>query len=158
MTSQLVTWVDALVTDLTLNVAGLTPVTLPVGVNLEVHKYAAWDPELLTIDKDRHLSIAPAGEIVVNPLANESHEHYTPFLIQCWETAYEGSQGQRDEAKAAAFLQLYENVRARLYLISNETLGASEQNWMTRARFPTQVHQVHWFEIEYRADFYLGFS
>jgi hypothetical protein len=146
---------DAIMLDLTENVAGLTEATSP---SLKKHLYVKWDPEFLTADKDRHLAVFPDSLQVV-PLANEAHEHVSLMQIVVWENLQEAARMLRNEAAAAALFDIHDAIMVRLYLTANENVGASEQSWAVGTALPASIVGIgsHWFAITFQVIHYIGF-
>lgn len=114
MTSDFETFCDALATDLTGNVTGLTTLAAEV-----IHKLDPWAPEQLRPDGQRHLAVWPAGERAgpAERAAAEGMELYEltkTYLVLVWEDAsLESSRGTTDYPAAQAWMQLHNDIRAR---------------------------------------------
>lgn len=131
MTATIQAVCDALWLDLETNVTGLT--------DASVHLYAAWSYEKLQASaNERHISIHILQD-EPTPLFNEGHELTQTYEILVWEDASaEGSRRMDDQDANLAWLQLFEEVRARLYVTANESLqGATgvELCWYKGATF-----------------------
>lgn len=139
------TFVDALVNDLTTNVAGLR--------NARIHRYAPWDPEqLMSENGDRHLAVFPAAEAVEDavPLVTGPGGD---MLVELYRVIYwEGSidepaRGLVDQQAAADLLELMEATRDRLYVTANLQLGGADHVRYAGATLPERSGLVRWFQI-----------
>ena len=151
MASSWQTFCDAVVADLTTNVAGLR------GDSVRVHRYSPYDPEELTAEVgERHLSVFPvaataqeASPLVTGPGGDLITETYR---VTYWEhAADESSRGQSDEDAAAALLSLAEDVRDRFYVIANLRIGGTELTRYLGTALPDRSGQVRWFAIGLQA-------
>ncbi len=110
-------WAD----DLTSHVSGLAEV--------KVHLYAPWSRELLAAAQgERHLAVYPSGEPeVATGLTTEPADLLLQvFTILVWEDAAdEASRLYDDDDGNGAWLDLFEQVRGRLYVMTNTSLGVT---------------------------------
>lgn len=115
---------DAWMTELTTNVAGLT--------TAKQHLYAPWSPEALYAEAgERHVAVWPQGdpEVVQGLVAGTLPAELATqsFAILCWEDAgADLVRRQDDDTANAAWLALYEAIRARLYVQANARLGDAQ--------------------------------
>jgi hypothetical protein len=140
--------VDAIVADLTTNVAGLR--------DSIVHRYSAADPEQLVAEAgERHLAVWPTAEDADTPtplVTGPGGDLLTQlYAVLYWEHAGdESSRGTLDEEAAADLLALHNATRARFYAVENVRLGGTTQTRYAGARFPERSGQVRWFAIAVR--------
>jgi len=121
--SDLATFCDAVLADLTTNVAALASVT--------EHRLAPWDPEDLAASVgEKHLAVWP------DPDNTEVTEPFTTgpgsdlltqvFWVRYWEhVGAESADSLVDETATEALLDLLNAVRARFYVTANLQLGGS---------------------------------
>lgn len=134
--------IEAIAADIQANVSGLSGV--------ELHRYDAQDPEQVESDGARHLAVWPhAGG---NPetgaeFLNSSRLLEQRCVVMVWEsTATESTRGVKDETAAKDFLQLENDVRARL-LLKTQSFGGA---WLTAwdgTEFGTTAGTVRWFQL-----------
>ena len=109
---------DYILTDLQTHVSDLTDAT--------AHLYVPWSLETLTATRgQRHISVHINAEDVTEFSTNGRTllQHYEVLV---WEDASaEGAKRQDDDAKDLAWLELFEAVRARFFVIANWTLGST---------------------------------
>lgn len=113
--------VDAWLTQLQAYVSGLDTGTVPAA---RVHRYAAYSRELLHADQaERHLAVFPSGdapESVTGFTTAPSDAAIEAYTVVVWEDA--SSDAARlidDEVSNAAWLALFEAIRARFYVQAN---------------------------------------
>jgi hypothetical protein len=117
---------DAWMTELTTNVTGLQVATIPTE---NQHKYASWSVEkLATQQGGRHVAVYPNADA-------ESAEAFTVgslpgdydtqrYTVLVWEDASaDAVQLVDNDAANAAWLALYEAVKARFRVQANTALG-----------------------------------
>lgn len=152
--SDFATVVDAIIEDLTTNVAGLRDAI--------VHRYAPWDPEeLQAAPHERHLAVFPSAENtdVAEPLATGSHQLNQVYSVLYWESAGdEPARAVLDEQAAADLLDLHNAVRARFYVSANESLGGSTLVWYAASGLAERVGAVRWFLVGVRVVRVIGFT
>jgi hypothetical protein len=141
------TTIDAVLADLTANVAGLQGTI--------VHPYSPYDPQEQVAEAgERHLTMYPvaataqdAEPYVTGPRSDLLTEVYR---VGYWEDAGdESSRGISDEAAAAALFELAEEVRDRFYVHANYAIGGDgtmDTRYMGTV-FPDRSGQVRWFAI-----------
>lgn len=132
---------DALKADLVTNIPALT--------DAETHLYAAWDPERFEADGKRHLAVWPEGEAEApEPLATGSHALNQSYVVAVWESSgAEPTRLELDEEGAKTLLDLHNDVRDRLYVEVNQTLGDFERVWYAGSEFGTIPGLVRFFAI-----------
>lgn len=117
---------DAWLTDLQSNVTGLDTTTIPSD---RTHLYAPWSMEsMAALASERHLAIWPEGEpdvvsgyVAGSPPSDLAEQSY---VITVWEDASaESSRRFDDDTANKAWLTLYEAIRARLYVSTNQDKG-----------------------------------
>lgn len=150
MASSLRGFCDALIEDLQTNVPALTP------DSVKVHRYVAWDPEHRVAEVgERHLAVYPDPEaleeaipLVTGPGGDMLQQVYR---VAYWEHAGdESSRAQADESAAGDILDLYEQVRARLYAVGNVFLGGADEVHYVGGSIPARSSSVRWFEFAVR--------
>lgn len=115
---------DAWMTELTTHVAGLA--------DAKQHLYAPWSPEALYAETgERHIAVWPQGdpELVQGLVAGSPPADLATqsFAILAWEDAsVDSSRRQDDDTANAAWIALYEAIRARLYVQANARLGDAQ--------------------------------
>lgn len=96
------------------------------------HLFGSWSRELLVVAAaERHLAVYPNGEpevavpfITGTPAADQITQRYT---ILVWEdAAAETARAYDDDEANLAWLQLYEAIKARLYVQASSALGLSD--------------------------------
>jgi len=141
--SDFTDYIDALVADLTANVAALSSAV--------VHRYAVWDPgELEAFGSDRHLAVWPVGEAadLAEPLATGIHLLTQRYQVLVWEPeTSDPSRAVVDEAGAANLLAIHNAIRDRLRQYANEGLSGSVRSWYVGTRLPDTLGRVRWFQI-----------
>lgn len=147
---------DALVEDLVDNVPAL-------AVEPEnVHRYEEAFPEQLVSDGARHLAVYPTGDgfdtSVTDGAPLGAHLREQVFAILVWEPAPDGSRAVGDPEGAAAMLDLYEAVLARLYVTANQTMAGAWKQWFVGAETPRRTLQVRYFRAFVRRHDTLAFS
>ena len=131
MTSTIKAVCDALWLDIQTSVAALT--------DAHEHLYAAWSYEKLFAQAgERHISVHILTD-TSSPLSTDAHELTQTYEVLCWEDASDDGSRRMDDVDAnLAWLELFEAVRARLYIEGNQTLGGTsgvELCWYKGAQF-----------------------
>jgi hypothetical protein len=122
----MVTITDAWMTELTTNVVGLQVATVPVE---NTHKYASWSVEkLATMANGRHVAVYPNADAeTAAPLTvggNPGDYDTQRYTVLVWEDAsIDAARLQDDDTKNAAWLALYEAIKARFRVQANTALG-----------------------------------
>lgn len=148
MTSNFVTFADAVITDLQTNIAALTSAT--------VHRYAPWNPEELAASAgERHLAVWPMAEAeTAEPIGNWLHEVVQQYAVLVWEDAsVDASRLRASEADYASFLDVHQSVRARFYVLANESIGGAEYVQYVGTRLADVPGPVRWFVCQIEARF-----
>lgn len=118
--------IDAILLDLMTNVPNLGGV--------KVHKYASHDLQSLVADGKRHIAMWPTGEAPseeAQPLMTGAKNFQLIFQLLYWEPSDEQARGVADETAAFRLLELVDEMRARLMVEDNRTLGNSWRiDWM----------------------------
>lgn len=149
MASNWATFVDALVADLTVEVAALRDVL--------VHRYTPWDPSsLVTESGERHLAVHPSGDAVVaEPLTTGgggSNELVEVYQIRYWEDAGdESSRAVADEEAAAQMFEVAQAIQDRLHTMAVQTLGGAFHVRYVGCEFPDRSSSVRWFLMTLQA-------
>lgn len=112
--------------DLTTNVVGLQAATVPVE---NQHLYASWSVEMLaTMANGRHVAVYPNAD-VETPIAlvtEPADMDTTRYTVLVWEDASSDvARMQDDDTENAAWLSLYEAVKARFRVKANAAGAAS---------------------------------
>lgn len=155
MTTAVQQMCDAIATDLTTNVSGLSTAI--------VHKYAPWNPEEMAAQVgETHLAVWIAAEAEsASPLTSAAHSWTQVYRVLVWQEATD-SQGRRmqDVTKDLAFLQLWESVKARFYVAANQFPSgtSSERTWYQGTQFPEDSGTMRWFLLTFTSELYQGFS
>jgi hypothetical protein len=157
MTMQTV--VDAWVTDLLTNVAGLSTVTTKT-----THRYASWSPEQLQANtNERHLAVWPNGEALqtrVGLTTEPSDMITTAYSVVVWEEAASEATGLYDDDTAnQAWLALLEAVTLRFYVGVNRSLGDAQimsTNFVGSSMGMRGA--VRWFEVNFQTQRPQSFS
>lgn len=148
--------VDAIVDDLTANVAGLADV--------EVHRYAPWSPENLQADGARHLSVFPlaegeVAEVVAIGSASGSRRLTKTLAILIWEDSVTQAERQvADEDADRAWLQLHNDVRERFFRESALIMGGVNRLEYAGAVFGENAELVRWMQIQLAAETFKAFA
>ncbi len=135
MASTIQSVCDAVYLDLQVNVPAITT-AIP-------HLYAAWDYSQLSADRgETHISVHINTEAVA-PLSTDSHELHDSYSVLLWQDSKdEGAKGISDAAANLQWLELFEDIRTRLYVSTNQTLGGAagvELCWYDGASFAGTV-------------------
>ena len=139
--------IDAIAADLIENVPALATAI--------VHRYAPWDPEeLVAAIGERHLAVWPAAEAPESsaPLTTAGHILAQRYVIAYWEYAdTESSRQAVDEEAAKEYLQLHNDIRARLYRKASTTTATSIDTWYLGAEFAQRSRSVRAFLISFQS-------
>ena len=133
-----------LIADLQSNIRGLTE------GSVSVHLLVPYDPEELSADGDRHLSVFPLAEEAqrADPLTTAGVELIEVYRILYWEDAAgESGRGVADVEAAQTMLDLAQAVRARLLMQASQTLGGAFMVRYIGSVFPDRSGQVRWFAV-----------
>lgn len=135
--------------------------SIPGLAEAEFHLYVPWDPAELQADAgERHVGLWPLVEGETSePLSFDSHELSMPMACLVWEDA-SGSQDRRvvDTPADLAFLELWQEIRARFYSITNMFGGGSERTWYDGTTFPDDVYLTRWFRVQFSVRHYQPFG
>jgi hypothetical protein len=138
---------------------------VPALAEAETHTMVSWDPEALDpADGKKHLAVWPAGEgeasETADYLVTGGDEVEQSYVVLIWEPAgdQEGDRWVRDEAAAAVWFQLHNDVRARFYVTSNLQLGGASPMKYRGAEFPSQVSRARWMAIYLTATKHQAFT
>jgi hypothetical protein len=116
-------------TELTTNVTGLTTGGTPPVPPENRHPYASWSVERLATQLGgRHIAVYPNGEpelavpfTVGQPIGDLDTQQFTVLV---WEDAsVDVARGVDNDTANAAWLALYEGVKARFRIQANISLG-----------------------------------
>lgn len=137
---------DAVLADLQDHVANLS------AANAVPHKYAAWDPQHLRADGSRHVAVYPGGQQATGLLMPVTTQIDVLVHVLVWEDqAHEYERRFADEAAAAAFYDLHDQVEARFELIANIALGGAWYVEYLSTDLPDTALPVRYFDIQLRA-------
>lgn len=155
--SDFETVVDAIKADLVANVAGLAADKVKPK---DIHLYNPQDPEAFEDDGARHLAVWPEADAEdPEPLTTSSHALNQSYLVAVWESSgTEGTRLQRDEDAAKVFLDLHNDIRARLYVEANQLLGSSDRVWYGGTAFGATAGTVRWFVLRVNVRRFQAFS
>jgi hypothetical protein len=124
---------------------------IPKLFDAKVHMYEPWDPEELSASVgERHLAVwvDPGESERAEPLATGMHMLNQVYVIQVWEAAPgEGDRLKADEAGALGLYDLHNQVRDRLYVEANQSLGGSELVWNRGTSLATRAGSVRFFRM-----------
>jgi hypothetical protein len=110
---------DAFLLDLTTSVSGLSDATQ--------HRYASWSSAAVAdTTPGRHIAVWPEGDPETRQGATSDGMDLvtTSYQVMVWEGATsEATRVYDDDDANAAWLALYEAVKARMYVRTNQGLG-----------------------------------
>jgi hypothetical protein len=128
------------------------------------HVYAEWSAELLQAFTDeRHVAVYPNGdpEVVHGATVGSlpSDDVLSSYTIVVWEeAASEATRLYDDDVANAAWLALYEAIRARLYVQANVSLGQTNSYTRYQGGAFGMKGAVRWMELRFTVGSYLSFT
>lgn len=128
---------DAIIADLLI---------LPDLGTVTVHRYATWDPQILTTNEGRCLAVFPLGDAeAAEMITNWDFEFNQVYVVMVWEPSPSGDRQKEDEEDVAAFLDLQNAIRARFLRVPMETAAMAGLVRYVTTQFPETAGPTRWF-------------